>query len=157
MITVDNEHTFYCYSCGTVCGAAPITDPAVPVMGRYEGEPWCDICLGNLQLCRMAEGLDEVVYISSDGRSFTTWAGTKLGQVRELGAVGGIYDGSGLKRILARLPVKAVHWSGVTEDGVHVYGRTGGPGMVATAHVRRHKGRIVVEQGSTLAESVITL
>lgn len=129
-----------CFWCGT--------DETV---GEFQGEPICSQCAANNILGRLSEGSDAVVYISEDGRSFTTWDGVKLGTVHELGGKDGIWSAQAISRFMLRLPVKAVHWSGVTLDGVLVYGRTQGPCMAATAHVRRKRGRIVVEAGSTIA------
>lgn len=144
----------YCFVCGAGCavaGSGIEKLDGVRIMGRLYGEPTCDVCIGNEQLGRLQSGDSEIVYISSDGKTFTTWGGVKLGTIHELGGTGGTWSEQALTRIMARLPVKCVHWSGVTEDGVLVYGRTQGHGMCATAHPRRKKGRIMVEAGSRIA------
>lgn len=148
------EGTTYCFVCGAACavaGSEAEKQEGVLVMGILNGEPTCDVCIGNDILADFANGLDNLVYISSDGRTFTTWSGVKLGTVQELGGKGGTWSAQALDRIMARLPVKCVHWSGVTNDGVLVYGRTMGHSTCATAHVRRKRGRIVVESGSRIA------
>lgn len=151
---VDNVHTFYCDDCGAVCavaGSDASETTKLVAATTPDGRHICDVCAGNLQLARMNTGDSGVVYISSDGRTFTTWGGTKLGTVHELGGKDGIWPFKTLEKIMARLPVPCVHWAGVTTDGLLVYGRTMGHGSCATAHPRRRKGHLQVEDGSTLA------
>jgi hypothetical protein len=149
------EGTTNCFTCGALCavaGSEAQKQEGVLVMGILRGEPTCDICIGNDMLAGFEQGMSDVVYISQDGRSFQTWGGgAKLGTVQEMGGKGGIWSAQAISRIMNRLPVRVVHWSGVTNDGVLVYGKTMGPCMAATAHVRRKKGRIVVEAGSRIA------
>lgn len=146
--------TTYCSVCGAACavaGSEAQKQEGVLVMGILHGQPTCDVCIGNDILADFANGLDGLVYISGDGRTFTTWSGVKLGTIHELGGKGGTWSFQSIERIMAELPVRCVHWSGVTVDGVFVYGRTMGHNMAATAHVRRKRGRIVVETGSRIA------
>lgn len=147
---------YFCHDCGgpaVIAGSAEADEnPKFPVVGTtIDDQSVCDVCIGNRTQEQLAEGLDTFVYISEDGRSFQTWGGTKVGTVHELGGIGGIWSAQSISRMMLRLPVKAVHWSGVTLDGVLVYGRTQGPCMAATAHPRRSHGRLQVEQGSRLA------
>lgn len=154
MTNVDNVHTFYCDDCGAVCaiaGSDASKTITLVVATTPDGRHICDVCAGNFQLARMNSGDSDIVYISADGRTFTTWGGTKLGTVHELGGLGGTWSAQAISRIMLRLPVKAVHWSGVTNDGLLIYGRTQGHSMCASAHPRRRKGRLQVEAGSTLA------
>lgn len=139
--TIDNVHTFACFECGATCataGSDAIKNSfSMPVAAvTPDGKHICDVCVGNRQLATLASGDSELVYISTDGRTFTTWGGTKLGVVTSIGREGWI-------------PVRP--WSGVTNDGVLVYGKTQGRGMCATVHPRRRRGQVRLVAGSVLA------
>lgn len=146
--------TYTCYCCGADCATAnsEAQKNGLLCVGFLGEEPWCGRCLRDRIMGELENGLDRIVYIGGDGRTFTTWDGHLLGKVEELGGKGGIWSAQQISKMMLRLPVHSVHWSGVTTDGVHVYGRTQGPCMAASAHVRRHKGRIVVAAGSPAAE-----
>jgi hypothetical protein len=147
-------NTYTCFCCGADCATAnsEAQKNGLLCVGFIGEDPWCGRCLRDRILGELESGLDRTVYISGDGRTFTTWDGHELGKIEELGEKGGIWSAQQVSARMLRLPVPSVHWSGVTIDGVHVFGRTQGHGMAASAHVRRSRGRIVVAVGSPASQ-----
>lgn len=111
-----------CDCCGGVCIPEGC---AVGYAVTNDGRKLCYQCCDNSQRLEFSAAERFSAYVSSDGKSLTTWTGGKLARVvgisRHRGGFGGEY-----------FSIQAV-----APNGARWYGRGGGPGMFA--NLRRSK------------------
>lgn len=112
------------------CGHNPTPDSKPGTGYAYDGESGrtlCYACADTLDRERMAASASHVAYVSTDGRTLTTWSGGKLARVTGHTETRTGFHGSTVHRYWAK-----------DDSGGTWYGSNGGTGMVI--QIRRIKG-----------------
>lgn len=108
------------------CGHAPTEteSPFTNGIAHFEGKTMCYECAADLDREEIRQGRQVFAYVSSDGRTVTTWAGSELMRITYHGTGPGFYG----------YPMH--YYRAVTPEGQHYYGKNGGYGGGAGCAIR---------------------